>query len=131
MDNLASVHDIYRAFGQGDVAAIIERLAPDVVWEEDAVDHGVPWLNPGRGREHVLSFFGVVGSQLDIRHFEVERLFQSDDQVIASIRIEALVRPTQKSFRDRELHLWTFDPKGQVSAFRHVLDTHQHYLASR
>jgi hypothetical protein len=30
--------------------------------------------------------------------------------------------------RDLELHLWKFAANGKVARFRHVVDTHQHWL---
>lgn len=126
-----TIQQIYQAFGRGDVPAIIERLAEDVAWEHDALDHGVPWLKPGQGRQHVLSFFGIVGSELNISKFEVKNLLVGDNQVVAVIDIEAKVNATGKTFRDHELHLWTFAPNGKIARFRHVVDTHQHWLANR
>jgi ketosteroid isomerase-like protein len=131
MSNLATVQQIYAAFGQGDVPAILARLAENVEWEHDAADHGIPWLRPGRGKGHVLEFFGVVGKDLDITRFEVPNLLEGGSQVVAVIHIEATVRATGKSFKDLELHVWTFGSDGKAVRFRHVVDTHQHFLASR
>lgn len=131
MGNLDRVHQIYGAFGQGDIPAILDALAEDVEWEHDSIDHGIPWLRPGRGKGHVSEFFAVVSKELDIRRFEVTNLLTGANQVVAVIQIEALVRSTNKSFRDHELHLWTFDPAGKVARFRHVVDTYKHYKASR
>ncbi len=131
MSNLATVQQIYAAFGQGDVRAIVDKLAADVEWEHDSVDHGIPWLRPGRGKGHVVEFFGAVGSGLDITRFDVPNLLEGSNQVVAVIHIEAKVRATGKTFKDYELHVWTFGTDGKVARFRHVVDTHQHYLASR
>jgi hypothetical protein len=43
-------------------------------------EHGVPWLKPGLGRAHVLSFFSVVAGQLSIFKFEVKGLLEGDQQ---------------------------------------------------
>ena len=131
MTQQQTIQEIYQAFGRGDVPAILERLAEDVEWEHDAVDHDVPWLKPGRGKQHVLSFFGAVGSLLSISKFEVKSLLEGGNQVVAVIDIAATLTTTTKSFRDLELHLWTFAPNGKIARFRHVVDTHQHWLASR
>jgi len=131
MTQQQTIEEIYQAFGRGDVPAILERLADDVAWEHDAPDHGIPWLTPGRGRQHVMSFFGVVAEQLTITRFEVKSLLTGRDQVVAVIDIDAKVNATGKAFRDLELHLWTFAPNGKITRFRHVADTHQHWLASR
>lgn len=128
MDNTTTVQKIYEAFGKGDIPAILSHLHAEVEWEHDATDHGIPWLAPRRGREAVAEFFATL-AQLDIQHFEPRNLLAGGNQVAAVIAIEAEVRATGKKFRDLEMHLWTFDEQGMVTRFRHVADTHQHYLA--
>lgn len=131
MSQLQTVQQIYQAFGAGDVPGILAKLGEEVEWEHDSVDHGIPWLVPGRGKAHVQSFFGVVGREFEISRFEVPTLMEAGNQVVAVIQIEATIRSTGKRLRDLELHLWTFDARGQIAKFRHVVDTHQHWLASR
>ena len=130
MSALEKVQSIYTAFGRGDVPAILETISPDVSWEHGAQDHGVPWLKPGRGLAHVGAFFQVVGTQLDIKHFDVQQLYAAGDQVIAQIEIELVVKATGKTVKDLELHHWRFGADGKVQAFRHIVDTHQHLLAT-
>lgn len=131
MSNAAAVQSIYQAFGTGDVPAILERLSDDIEWEHDSIDHGIPWLKPGRGKEHVRNFFGIVGREFKISRFDVGALFESADQVVVQIRIQTTINSTGKSINDYELHVWTFDPRGKVKAFRHCVDTHQHYQTCR
>lgn len=131
MSNLQAVQAIYQAFGTGNIPGIVDRLADDVEWEHDSVDHGIPWLKPGRGKPHVLGFFGIVGKDLEISKFDVRSLLEGGSQVVALIGIEAKVRSTGKSYKDYEAHVWTFNAQGKVSAFRHLVDTHQHLMASK
>jgi hypothetical protein len=49
----------------------------------------------------------------------------------AVIHVQIAVRATGRIINDVELHLWTFDTRGKVARFRHVVDTHQHWLALR
>ena len=53
MDNIRTVADIYAAFGRGDIPAILDRLAPDVVFDPDADGTAAPWLARREGREGV------------------------------------------------------------------------------
>jgi hypothetical protein len=46
------------------------------------------------------------------------------------IGLDAKVIATGESY-DLEAHLRTFAPNGKVTRFRHLTDTHQHWLASR
>jgi hypothetical protein len=124
------VEAIYAAFGRGDIPTIIDALSENVEWEHDAADYGIPWLTPRQGRAEVAGFFEALRA-LDIRRFEPKRLLADGSMVIALIHVEIVVRVTGRAINDVELHLWTFDPQGKVARFRHVVDTHQHWLAAR
>lgn len=131
-NHLATVQGIYQAFGRGDVPAILDQLADDVVWEYGSPGHGVPWLQPRRGKGEVPGFFQAIGEQLDITMFSVEHLLASDAIVVALIDIEATVKPTGKTFvENHEVHIWHFDASGKVCKFRHAVDTHAHWLATQ
>jgi uncharacterized protein len=125
------VQSIYAAFGSGDVPAILERLHEDVDWEMGADGHGVPWLEPGRGRAHAGRFFQTVGTELEITAFAVKTLCEAPGSVVVALcDIEGRVRRTGRPFRERdEAHLWFFDAAGRVVAFRHRVDTAQHVHA--
>ena len=128
--NVATVMAIYQAFGRGDVGFILDQLDDDVAWERGAEDHGVPWLQPGRGHDHVRRFFTVLAEQLELTVFEPGPPLANEHQVAVPVTIEARVRSTGKQVRDEsEMHLWTFGGDGKVVAFNHVTDTHQHWLS--
>lgn len=131
MEPTAVVQDIYAAFARGDVAAILDHLADDVAWEPGMKDHGVPWLTPGSGKGHVGEFFKTVAEQLEMRAFEPVAFLPGDEYVAVVVELEAVVRRSGVTVTDREVHLWTFDDEGRVTALRHFLDTHQHVMASR
>lgn len=124
-DNVATVTALYEAFGRGDIPAILDQVAEDVEWEEGAdASHGIPWLQPGRGKAHVAAFFESLG-QLEIKHFQPAHILGQRDVVVAVIDIELVVTATGKGFADRETHLWRFGADGTVAGFRHITDTAQ------
>ncbi|MCZ7586558.1 MAG: nuclear transport factor 2 family protein [Deltaproteobacteria bacterium] len=128
MSNLPTIQSVYEAFGRGDVPAILETLDDDVSWEHDTVDHGIPWFKPGRGKDHVGSFFQSLAA-LDITNFEVRNLFESGDQVMALVWFEGTVKDTGKGVKMQEAHLWSFNDTGKVATFAHIADTHQFVTA--
>jgi uncharacterized protein len=81
-----------------------------------------------RARAQVAAFFETLRA-LDFRRFEPKRIFADDTMAAAVIHVEIAVRATGRIINDVELHLWTFDAQGKVARFRHVADTHQHWLA--
>ena len=133
MDHIATVQEIYEAFGRGDVAAVLDRLAEDVDWEaggSSAHDEGVPWLLRRRGRDGAAEFFATLDA-FEIRRFEPLSFLAGPSQVAAVIGIELAVRASGFVIADEEIHLWSFDDAGLVSAFRHLVDTAKHIDAAR
>lgn len=132
--NLETVQAIYQAFGQGDVPAILARLAPDVAWEQWASNSGqaagVPWFAARTGREAVGGFFQVIGTDFDIHEFSLLDFMAGDRQVAVEFVMDATIRSTGKHFRDEEMHLWTFNESGQVTRLRHYADTAKHIAAA-
>ncbi|HUQ08313.1 MAG TPA: nuclear transport factor 2 family protein [Kofleriaceae bacterium] len=128
--HLQTVQNIYAAFGRGDVPAILEVLADDVDWEYGGSPSDVPWLQPGRGREAAARFFGAVGANLDVKMFAVNDLLEGTNVVVGLVSIEAIVKPTGRTFREvDEVHIWRFDEHGRVNRFRHAADTAQQLRA--
>jgi ketosteroid isomerase-like protein len=125
-----TVEAIYAAFGRGDMETILGALSEHVEWEHDAVDHGIPWLTPRQGRAEVAGFFEALRA-LEIRRFEPKRILAESNVVVAVIHVGITVRATGRAINDVELHLWTFDAQGKVVRFRHIVDTHQHWLAAQ
>ena len=132
-DNIAAVNDIYAAFGCGDIAAILDRLAPDVAWEawadNSAQRAGVPWMQPQRGRAGAAAFFEQI-ARFAIHEFKVLSVMGGGNQVASECVIDATL-PNGVRYRDEEMHLWTFGAGGKVTRFRHYLDTAKHIEAMR
>jgi len=131
MGNAKTVGSIYEAFGTGNIPAILGTLSEDVEWEHDTADHGIPWVMPGRGTAHAAKFFETVNREIDITKFDVLAIVGDADVVFVHLRVAATVRATGKSLVDHEVHQWTFGPDGKVHRFRHVLDSHAHWLAAQ
>lgn len=131
--NIDTVRRIYEAFGRGDVAAVIDCMAPNVAWESwrhnFAQKAGVPWMKEGRGHRAVAEFLGIVAG-FKIHEFKVIALMANDSQVAVEFEIAADVPLSGGNFREEEMHLWTFDGDGKVVRFRHYLDTAKHIAAA-
>jgi ketosteroid isomerase-like protein len=129
--NLATVSDIYAAFGRGDVPAILDKIAPDCRWEawsnNTAQLAGVSTLQPRIGPAGVADFFGVVGD-LTFHDFQVLDMVAGERQVAAEVAIDCTT-PTGARLRDEELHLWTLNEDQQVVRMRHYVDTAKHIAA--
>ena len=129
MSNIDTVRSIYEAFGRGDVAAILGRLAEDVVWEYDKADAGIPWLVPRRGRAQVAKFFEALGT-VDFQQFLPKTQLESGRIVVSLNDVAFTVKATGKRYvEEDEVHIWHFDADGQVARFCHKTDTLQSWRA--
>jgi uncharacterized protein len=123
-EQVATVQSIYAAFGTGDIAAILDRLAENVDWEHDWAVMPHRFFAPRHGRAEVVGFFESLG-ELEFLQFEPLNLLEGDNQVAALIRIAVKVKRTGRVVEDLEIHLWTFGPDGKIAALRHFGDTRQ------
>jgi uncharacterized protein len=130
----ATVAAIYEAFGRGDVPAILDLLADDVVFDDDtrpssAQEAGYPLFLPHRGKDGVVRFFAELG-EYQFREFDVTDLLVGDSCVASRVLIE-VATPSGEVIHDDVMHLWRFDDTGLVSGLRHYADTAKHLAAWR
>jgi hypothetical protein len=64
-ENVQLVHELYAAFGRGDVPAILDQLTDDVVWYDPGAPE-VPHAGRYRGREGVGSLFARTEETLQM-----------------------------------------------------------------
>jgi hypothetical protein len=120
--NLATVQDMYAAFGQGDIATVLGHLAPDIEWV-NAGPSAISYFGTHRGHDEVLSrVFQFLGENLDIAVFEPRDFFASGEKVAVILRMEATVRGTGRSFGEDLAHLFTFRD-GKVVRFQDIQET--------
>lgn len=127
--NLATVGAVYEAFGRGDVPAILDLLADDIEWERHGTGHGVPWLEPGTGRDHVGRFFQLLAENLEFLRFEPQAPLVGEGMVAVPVLVECRVLHNDAVFEDYDVHVWWFDADGTVVAFRHLVDSAKHLAA--
>lgn len=131
-DHVQTIRDIYAAFQRGDIPAVLSRVAEDVQWEQWPDHHGqkagVPWLKARRGRQDVVGFFQLLGTYKFL-DFTVTNVMSGGNQVAGCVNVE-IELPNGRRIRDEEIHLFTFNARGEVSAFRHYQDTAKAIAAS-
>ena len=128
--NSETVQSLYRAFGEGNVPAILACLSPEVRWEawddHSAQRAGHPMLTARTGPGEVAGFFAQLAATVTIHEFQVLDILGEGRQVAAEIRLDCTYSATGRRLRDEELHLWSFDEQGRVVRFRHYIDTAKH-----
>ena len=119
-----AVQDMYKAFGRGDVKAILDHLADDVDWAFNVAASDVPWHEPIKGKANIPRFFASLG-HVDMKVFQPREMIHSGDHVITHIHLEYVVKKTGKAVNMEQLHWWTFNSQMKVSRMRHYEDTAQ------
>ncbi|HEX7808470.1 MAG TPA: nuclear transport factor 2 family protein [Thermoanaerobaculia bacterium] len=128
MSNVETVQEMYAAFGRGDVPAILAKLDENVQWEINGSSSDVPWLQHRQGRDGALAFFQSLGA-LEFHKFEVTAVVPiGDDRVLSLCNIETTITANgRRNSEEDEVHIWWFNADGQVTGFRHRVDTHHQW----
>lgn len=119
--NMQIVQRIYEAFGQGDVATIVDLLADDVDFASEPDQKIAPW-HGRRRKSDVPAFFQAIGDTLDVTEFTPLAFASSDTDVMAVIRFGFTVKATGKSGA-MDLHHWWRLRDGKVVLYRGTEDT--------
>ena len=125
--HLETVQGIYEAFGRGDLPFILDQLDDDVSWDEGVRTTSLPWLQPGRGKSHVVAFFTALAHGVRFDTFEPVAITTDGDQVVGVVREAGVNLATGKAIEeDLFVHYWRFGPTRKVSSFRHIGDWMRH-----
>ncbi|MGQ0715965.1 MAG: nuclear transport factor 2 family protein [Pseudonocardiales bacterium] len=114
-ENRQVVADVYAAFGQGDIGAVIELTTDDVVW----TNHGPaasPLSGVFHGKDGVQTFFGLVNDTLDISKFDLRTIVADGDAVVVWIDSVATVRSNGKTIEGPLAH-WMTLRDGKLATF--------------
>ena len=133
MNHLATISEIYAAFGRSDIPTILSHLADDIDWEYSTFPNPVPWLQPLQGRDQVPQFFDALLSRVEFTQFEPRGFFTNDSNTVVDlIDVKFIVRATGKEVIEPDsVHIWHFNDQGKVQRFKHRVDTWQSAMALR
>jgi ketosteroid isomerase-like protein len=121
-DNIKTVQDIYEAFGRGDVATILDKVADDVDWASEA-DGSAPWHGVHKGKGEVPKFFEAIGANLEVTEFTPLAFASNDTDVMTVVRFGIRIPATGKQ-GTMDLHHWfRFNDAGKVVKYRGTEDT--------
>ena len=120
--NLRAVQELYAAFGNRDIKAILDMLSPDVEWGEPSNP-----FNPAGGTRHGHAGFlewANIGRQAEDIIVLEPRQFLSDDSSVAVVGYtKCVAKPTGKTYETDFVHLFTFKD-GKVARFKEFFDTY-------
>lgn len=123
-DNIETVKAIYEAFGQGDAAAILEKVSDDVDWAAEAASDSAPWWGKRSGKDEVAKFFEEIGGAMDVKEFTPLSFAANDTEVMTLIRFRVTAKSTGKEAAMNLHHYFRFED-GKVAQYRGTEDTEQ------
>jgi uncharacterized protein len=128
--NTALVQSLYAAFGRGEIATIINAMAPDVEWSVNGRRKDYPLLGSWKGPGEVQKFFQGVAEHQEATEFSPKEFFAADDQVCVLGHYAWKMRKTGRAVASDWVHIFTIR-NGKVVKFREFNDTAQFVEAHR
>lgn len=122
--NVELVRSIYAAFGRGDLAGVVARMAPDIEWNE-AENFLYADGNPYRGPDAILGgVFSRLGGEWKGFAPVPEEFLDAGDAVLVLGRYTGTCKATGRSVDAQMAHLWRVRD-GKAAAFQQYTDTLQ------
>ena len=121
METVATVQQVYGAFGRGDIASVIQMTATDVEWVVPGPAE-IPWYGSRRGKEGVGEFFASMAQHTDIRVFEPREILAHGETVVGVLHIEYALQHNACIVSQDQVHLWTIRA-GKVTRFQDFQET--------
>jgi steroid delta-isomerase-like uncharacterized protein len=122
-NNIGVVDNLYKAFAVGDIPAVLGGMDSKIVWNEaesnDLAD-GNPYIGPDAVLNGVFVRLGQDHEYFKLADIQLHGM--DNNQVLATLRYDAKVKKTGKTYNAQVAHLWTLRD-GKVIAFQQFLDT--------
>lgn len=121
-DNVKLIQGIYAAFAAGDVAGVLGRMHPDIVWNEA---ENFPYAdgNPYVGPEAVaLGVFARCVGEWDGFAVSIDEFLDAGATIVALGRYRGLYKATGRPQNTQLVHVWRI-ARGKVIGFQQYADT--------
>ena len=120
--NVDVIKGIYDAFAAGDVAGVLGRMSPGIVWNEAEnfpYADGNPYIGP---QAVAAGVFSRCISEWDGFRVVVEELLDAGDTVVAFVRYLGTYKATGRAQNTQAAHVWRL-ADGKATRFQQHADT--------
>ena len=122
MSSADVVRKLYAALGQGDMAAVIAIMAPDIVWNE-AENFLYADRNPYIGPEAIFAgVFARIGADFENFATTPGEFIDGGDTIVAPMRYTGVFKATGKAIDLQAAHVWRVKD-GKITHFQQYIDT--------
>jgi ketosteroid isomerase-like protein len=122
--NIQVIDIVYNAFATGDMPTVLGSMHPKIEWKEaesNSLADGNPYIGPDAILAGVFARLGANHEYFVLQDIKVHGM--SDNMVLATLRYDAKVKATGKSYNAQVAHLWTLNDEGKITAFQQFVDT--------
>jgi hypothetical protein len=121
----AIVQQLYTAFSQGDVAAILDLVADQVDWEFVGSEN-LPYAGRRRNHDEVAAFFAAVPAADAIQVFEPREFIEAGEHVTVLGWEQSTALDTNEDFVSEWAHVFTVQ-SGKITRWRGFFNTAARY----
>ncbi|HXD17780.1 MAG TPA: nuclear transport factor 2 family protein [Vicinamibacterales bacterium] len=114
-ENVELVKAAYAAFDRGDLAGLLEMLAPDIEWNWPAV-RDIPHSGPCRGRDAVARVFEIFSTVDEPIAYDRHEFIAQGDRVVVLSTYRARAKSSGRTFETDVIQAWTVR-NGQIARF--------------
>jgi ketosteroid isomerase-like protein len=118
--NVSLLRQLYAAFAEGDVPAVLSAMDPNIEWVSA---EGAPYPGTFIGPQAILAnVFARLGGEWDNYRAQPTEFIDAGDTVVALGRYSGTYKATGRSMDAAFAHVWTLRD-GRVVRFRQYMDT--------
>ena len=122
--NVTLIRNLYAAFAQGDIPAVLAAMSPDIVWNE-AENYPYADGNPYRGADAILAgVFARIGTEWDGFAAVAEDYIDGGDTIVVLGRYRGTYRASGRPLDAQMVHVWRL-ADGRITRFDQRVDTLQ------
>jgi uncharacterized protein len=121
-DNLKTIHQVYAAFGEGDIEGVLGMLTDDVRWSTPGPPDVIPYAGLRTGHDQVAGYFKAFGEAVETTEFEPQTFFAQDDMVVVLGRYAFRVVGTGNAVDNDWVHTFKLT-EGKISVFEGYEDS--------
>lgn len=122
--NLQVIDFLYNAFSTGDMPNVLGLMHPKIEWNEaesNSLADSNPYIGPNAIVEGVFARLGANHEYFGLQDVKIYSM--SGNMVLATLRYDAKVKTTGKSYNAQAAHLWTLNNEGKITTFQQYVDT--------
>lgn len=129
--NEAILRDAYAVYEAGDIDAVINLFAEDIVWSSPGAANRIVTAGCRTGRDEVLAYFAAMVREWTMRKFRlIEVIAQDDGRFCVRVAVEWQNNITGKCVNAEKVDLVTMKG-GTLTSFAEMLDTAPFERAAR